>query len=84
LFHAWQQWSTTLSYDRKIRFESQFSLNLLLGTITDGITAFLTLFAMACGLIVPKLCMECVWSKTISADHCDAPRPLNGTDSDTK
>jgi uncharacterized membrane protein YjjP (DUF1212 family) len=67
-----------------LRLGTNAPLNLLLGTITDGMTAFLTLLAMACGLIVPKLCMECVWSKTISADHCDAPRPLNGTDSDTK
>jgi uncharacterized membrane protein YjjP (DUF1212 family) len=40
-------------------------LSLLLGTITDGITAFLTLMAMAFGLIVPRLCMAQLWSSPI-------------------
>jgi uncharacterized membrane protein YjjP (DUF1212 family) len=44
-------------------------LSVLLGTIADGITAFLTLMAMAFGLIVPKLCINYVWSNSIFGDY---------------
>lgn len=47
-------------------------LSLLLGTITDGTTAFLTLMAMAFGLLVPKLIIAHIWPHANFGDYGNA------------
>ena len=56
---------------------SHATLDLISGTITDGMIALIIIVAMSCGLIIPKMIMDYVGDRSTQAEILGAPEHVN-------